>query len=369
MGDRTLTRAAYTRSTRHIRSGESATGKAEQKHRDTGEINPLVDPKGFGVIRRSLRRFGEKGDKFELLVGTPIPVEVRLDTTGSMGGNVDIALEKLPDLYDLLKEKTLARYDLQIAMGVFNDVEDSIVLCRSQFEMDEKISEQLQLMLPIRQGGDFPEDPHYGLFGAAYLTDTYISKVGLKGYDFTISDASARDRLDVRQLTRIFGDEVFEKVEENGYQIDKNNLPSTSDVAKEMLNRSHAFFLQVGDSPRTTDFWADVFGSERIVVLPSVELLPQVTAAIIGLTEGILDLQSVDGFLLEHGVSKENARKITRSVAGIPIGAQAALSGFDSIPMKGDVFANREDLHPIDPSEVATEVGGDDKEAGEETWL
>jgi len=246
MGRDTLSRSSYVS---HAPTESShVTKKAEQEAYATGKLNPLVDPAEYGVIRRSLPRFDKaKGSGFwELTVGLPIPIETRVDTTGSMGGNVDVALRVLPDMYELCSY-VLPGFDIQIATGIFGDISDNFVLCRPQFEMTaENLVNQLTLMVPERKGGDTPEDPHYGLFGAAYLTSARINGYGLMGYDFTISDAPARDSLSESQLVRIFGPDIFDKIIENGFQLDKNDLPSTKDVVKDLQKRAHAFFLQVG---------------------------------------------------------------------------------------------------------------------------
>lgn len=230
------------------RSGP-ATRAAEQAAKSTGKLDPLVDPAEYGVIRRSLVRFVERPDGlFELTIGCSMPVESRVDTTGSMGGNVDVAIRVLPDTYELTS-RLLPGYDLHMALGIFGDVVDDWVLCRPQFEMvAEKLVQQLTLMVPERNGGDFAEDPHYGIFGGAYLVASFANAIGLKGYDFTISDAPARDSLSERQLVRIFGEDVFDKVAANGFQLDRNDLPSTEEVVRDLQDRAHGFFLQVGEN-------------------------------------------------------------------------------------------------------------------------
>lgn len=369
MGRSTFSRTAY-RSARatHVPDEGPATRRAEQHAHETGKLNPLVDPAGYGVIRRSLPRFEKQANGlWRLTVGTPMPIETRVDTTGSMGNNVNVALRVLPEAYELCSG-VLPGYDLQIATGIFGDVSDRFVLCRPQFEMEAgKIVEQLTLMVPERAGGDFPEDPHYGLFGAAYLTATHITKLGLKSYDFTVSDAPARDRLDENQLFRVFGDEVFAKVAENGHKLDRNDLPTTKEVVQDLLTRSHAFFLQVDDNGETTDFWTEVFGPDRVVVLPDTELLPQVQAAIIGLTEGTLGLDDIAAFLGRHNVGKNETRAIVRSVANIPIGAQAALPNFSRRPKKGDLFRQKTDPWPIDPKEIDEKMAASEDASGDES--
>jgi hypothetical protein len=371
MGDKTFSKVAYTAaSEKFVPSEGPATRRAEQTAHKTGKLNPLVDPAGYGVIRRSLPRFEKQGNGLWLLtVGTPMPSETRVDTTGSMGGNVDVVLRVLPKGFEMWIT-VLPGYDLQVANGIFGDVVDRFVMCRPQFEMEaEKIVEQLTLMVPERDGGDSAEDPHYGLFGAAYLTDRYINRIGLKGYDFTVSDAPAHDLFDESQLQRIYGKEVFKKAADNGFPIDANSLPSIAEVIQDLLKRAHAFFLQVGDSSETKRFWTKKFGPERIIVLPDTELLPQVQAAIIGLTEGTLELAQVEEFLQTNNVGKDDAKRIVRSVANIPIGAQASLPNFSKRPQKGDLFKEKTDEWPIDKSKLGEISDGATKTEDGPKWL
>jgi hypothetical protein len=356
MGNNTGARRAYEAVVERAARAPSATHIAEKQVMETQELNPLVDPgaNNWGKSRRSLIRFNNLADgRFEVAVGLSVPVEIRLDTTGSMGHNVDVALKGIPDTRDYLDSVMRPGCEAHVATGVFNDVVDrfsngkpGVVMTRSQFEMTEKMAEQMQYHIPMRQGGDGPEDPHYGLFGAAYLTSFYINRIGLKGYDFTISDATAHSALQSSQLERIYGKDVYDAVAENGHQFSPKNLPSNRQVVKDLLTRSHAFFLQVGNNPETTRFWTDLMGENRIVVLPRTELLPQVVSAIVGLTEGTLDLQSVREYLETRGVSKRDAELIERSVRNIPIGAQTVLENFNNIPVRGDIFNTKEDLWP-----------------------
>lgn len=368
MGRDTFTRASYkAATTAYVPHSGPATQRAQEQIRRTGKLDPLVDPAEYGVIRRSLLRFEQQPNGlFKLTIGCSMPVEIRLDTTGSMGDNVDRALKVLPDQYDLCSQ-FLPGYDVHMAIGIFGDCADDFVLCRPQFEMlAHKIVEQLTLMNPEHGGaGNGGEDPHYGLFGGAYLVAAYANRIGLKGYDFTISDEPARDYLSERELIRVFGKDVFDKVEANGFTIDRNDLPSTEEVVQDLLKRAHAFFLEVDSyhRSRTHEFWNRMFGPERVIDLPRIELLPQVQAAIIGLTEGTLSLSDVSSFLAEApDVSKDEVKAIENSVANIPIGAQVALREGIRVPQKGDLFRSKTDLWPIDPSQVSetTAVASDE---------
>ncbi len=363
MGDMPGSRVIFTKKYEKAKeSGKSVTHEAEQRHRSGKGLHELVDPKGNGVIRVSKSRYEPNVDgTFYLLRGTAMLEETRLDTTGSMGNNIEVAMRVLPRTFGLLAEgpkAVLRRYDTQMITSIFGDVTDNYILCRSQAEIDERIAEQMTYMLPEAGGGDSTEDPQYGLFGAAYLTFATVKKLGLKSYDFTITDADARDYVTMENLKRVFGPDVLVKAKENGYDINSENLPSIKEIVADLLKTTHAFVLLVGGY--TAGYWNRIFGPERVVIIPSVEYLPEVKAAIIGLTEGVLSLSTLEDYLVnDAGMTASEATRIKRAVAGIPIGAQAMLESFDKIPLIGDVFEKREDLWPIKrASEVEPESGG-----------
>ena len=345
-------------------SSGSFTHAAEQSYHDTGKIDPLVDPSQGGVIRLSLRRFMEINGYLFLSNGMPMLTELSLDTTASMGNNVDIAFESLPDSYELVK-KVLARYDLQMINGIFQDTEDRILMLRSMAEMDKKIAQQLTLMVPDRDGHDPTEDPDYALFGGAYLTRCDISKFGLKTYHFTVTDAPFRGSADKANLIRVYGKKVFEKCQENGFDIAAKDEFSTKEIVRDLLKTTHAFvFIVKGEN--SVGRWKELYGRDRVIVLPDMHYLPQAQAAVIGLTEGTLDLQNIEKFLVDDGkMSSSNAQTLIRAVSGIPIGAQAMLPNFNKIPLAGSYFKSKEDINPIS----AAEVKKIKKEVQTEEWL
>lgn len=361
----------------------SATREAEEKVKQGVGLDPIVDPKGpahLGPIRRSLPRFEKQGNLWILTNGLPMAEETLLDTTGSMGNNVDLAFKVLPYSYEMLtagSQPILGRYDPQIATAIFNDVEDQVqdgkvVLARSQFEMAEKIAIQMTLLPPGRGGkGNDKEDPQFGLFGAAYLTDAAINRWGLKYYHFTVSDEPVVPYINLKWLKEIFGDDVLERVGENGYDFNAKNLPDTAKTITDLQSRAHAFFLQVDNRLKLREQWTDLYGAEHVVMLPGgTEYLHGVKAVIIGLTEGVLDLSSAVEFLGEHKITRNEANRIVRAVAHIPIGAQKLFPNFNQLPKAGDFFREKTDLWPIDPSEISPDDLGKvcDDNGGPE-WL
>ncbi len=364
---RRFTRDAYEGTSERVRGAGGDTSFAGRQHiKKTGKLHELVDPAGFGVIRRSLPRYtGDDSEGWTLPNGMPMPVENLFDTTGSMGRNVELAFKALPDQYDLLangEQPVLGRYDVHIANAIFGDVVDDFVLARTQYEMDEKIAEQLTLMVPEGQGGDGPEDPEYGLFGAAYLTAPFILKYGLKPYHFMTTDATSHGRTSREGLVRVFGEQVFDKMAENGHFVHLN--PTTSDIVSDLKGRAHAFALIVGGG--AVGYWEKYYGKEHVISIDSTSHLHFVEAAVIGLTEGVLSLSSLAAYLTKVGCSTEAAREIQRAVAGIPLRAQAILPNFAKIPLKGSVFEKKHDLWPMEerPVRKKKKTGTD-----ENAWL
>ncbi len=375
MGDYTVSRDTYDLAVGKLvpKSGD-VTGEAEQEFQRTGRLDPLVDPAGFDLIRFSRPRFKLQEDEFyRLTVGTPLPVEITLDTTVSMKDNVNKAMKHLPEIYGLCYGILPEGYDLQVLFGIFQDIRDEVVLCRGQFEMEsEKAVKQLTLMVPDRNGYDIPEDPHYALLAAACLSRLYINLIGLKGYHVVVTDAEGRPKLEYDQIVRIFGESVFDKIVENGHEVNCQDLPTTKEIVQDLLKIAHAFVIQVGYDHKATQFWDGIYGENRVVKIPGTEYLSQVIAAIIGLTEGTLNLQEVKRFLTDNGIRNEDAEKIFHSLVNIPLRAQADLPNFGRRPQKGDLFRNKTDIWPIDQKEVAelessetnSDIGGDDSEEG-----
>ncbi len=358
-----------------------ATGKAEQDAHNTGKLDHAVDPASDGLIRRSLPRFvDQKNGLYRLDLGLPMSLVVRGDTTGSLGNSVDIILRSLADLYEL-SSRNLPEYDLQVLVEIFGDISDKFVLCRSQYEFTaQKILEYLMKMVPERAGGDIPEDPQYGFMAEAFLSDVAIGNFGLKGYDITITDAPGRMLYEKNQIIRIFGNDVFNVMAKNGHVIDPYKLPTLIEVMKEIRKYFHAFVIQVPDKINgnifrrdTTEFWTQTHGRDCVIQLSDVEYMPQAISAIIGLTQGRLNFQKVEEFLITTGVREAAARELTRSLVKIPIGAQMLLPGYNNLPAKGALFRNKTDTKPMSKDEISEYLLKLKKEEGDsevpDDWL
>lgn len=367
MGYSEFSRTSYarTREKLGLSSARHVTKRAEQKTKETGKLIASVDP-AIDPIRRSLMRLDPDGDgHFVVTVGAPMAVETICDTTGSMGDNVDVLMKNLPDTYGLLKE-VLPEFDVQLAAGIFGDVRDKFILQRPQFEMTaEKIVDYLASMAPERDGGDWPEDPHYGLFAAAYLTDAYINRIGLRRYHFCVSDAPSHDRFDISTLERVFGERVLDYVRENiqAHGLTRSFTAATiydleiADVVADLSEKAFCFFLQVENEIATTEFWSRIYGRARVVKIPDTECLPQVQAAIVGLTEGVISIAQAKDWLIRHGINASLARNLSDQLSQIDLGAQAILRAQmpHPLPKAGDVYKTKTELWPMSAEEISVD--------------
>ena len=346
MGRETFSVDSYRAARREygVTEDTGVTREAERQARRTGKLSEIVDP-AIDPVRRSLIRLDPHQKRWMVTVGCPMDIEVTCDTTGSMGGEVDTEMAVLPDLYEAVA-KVLPGYDPQLCLGIFGDVCDRFVMCRPQFEMEApKIVHYLKEMAPQRGGGDIPEDPQYAMFARAYLTDAYTNRIGLKGYHFIVTDATCHLSLERGEIKRVFGEGIFDNELKNMPKI-----PSLREVVEDLKKKTHCFVLALNSY--SARFWGDLYGDRSVVRIDSTRQLPAVISAIIGLTEGTMDVTEVARHL-----GKEASTALNIDIANIGIGAQAKLRHAlpHPVPIKGDIFARKNDLWPIQSEEADEE--------------
>lgn len=340
----------------------------------TGKIsNSLVDPSSYGGNRISNTRFdSDPSGLFRLVKGIAMPLASYFDGSSSFGHElVEETIAGLKESF-VVCSRSMPDYELWSLSGVFNDCEDSrssssyFPFYRSQSEYDpKKIVDQLINCLPNYGGcANGGEDPQYAVFAEAYLSKKAISKYGLKSYAFFVSDEPMHDQISAIMLKRIFGDVVFETIKANGFEnIDENHVPTVKEAVDQMLKTTHAFYLGLG-SDYTTDIygrsalncWTEMLGKERVIPLygMSGKIIPYVQGVITGLTEGTISMIDVPAYLKEVGVNNSNISAITKAVLNVPVGVQAELKSKlpHPLPKAGDLFRNKEDLWPVDSSEI-----------------
>lgn len=352
MGHKTFSVDSYRQARRDygVTQSTNVTRQAEERARRTGRLSEIVDP-AIGPVRFSKIRLNPHQKKWIATLGCPMDIEVSCDTTGSMGGEVDTEMEVLPDLYEAVA-KVLPGYDPQLCLGIFGDCGDDFVMCRPQFEMEApKIVNYLKEMAPQRGGcGNHGEDPQYAMFARAYLTDAYTNRIGLKGYHFIVTDEPYHNHLREEEIQRVFGSDILK----NELKGMRRELPSVKAMVAELKKKTHQFILVMRDHSYydTLEMWRDLCGEKSVIVINSTQQLPAVISAIIGLTEGTIEVVGLKEYLGKYGDSE-----LIAQLSNIDIGAQAKLRHAlpHPVPKAGDIFANKGDTWPIQPGESPEE--------------
>lgn len=324
---------------------EKVEDVGRQVEYETGYLHPNVDiidrQTGKGRIRVSHNAMARQGEQFVLKNGISLPIVSAFDGTGSMGGNVAKAFYAVPILNNML-EVIRRRYNPQISSTVWQDVGDRHpVVQMSQFEGDERIAEQLRLLIPDKAGGDPTEDYDLGLAYLLLGTQTDITDFyGLKGYAFVIADEVGRGYVDPIGVRRYLG-------------FDLQMSLNTDEICQRLLEKWHLFYLQVGGSPYTTRWWENKLGKGRVIEVPDADYLAHLQAGLIYCTETAqpseADLQTFFNTGQSNTISNRERSNIWRWLqpASQYFGAQTHLPNFDQIPMPGDVFANLRDPWPM----------------------
>lgn len=369
-----------------LRAECDVSRNAKEEAFSSHKLHPSVDP-AVMVVRRSLPRFEQLDDgTYRMTVGMPIDIEDSCDTTGSMGDNVQRRMEGLVNMYEAVSE-VLPGCDPQLALGIFGDRHDigghpdRFPLQRPQFEMTaSKIVDYVAHLVPEGGGADSPEDPQYAIFAAAYLTDTFTNRCGLKGYHFLITDAAFHDILDPSVIEELFGKNVWNELAENGHpEIKRNSLPTFNELFAALHRRAHAFLISVGRSHDSLGNFNNYYDFEHRIRISDTTCLPAVEAAVVGLTEGTLQPLDVKKFLEDHQVSSFNIYDALPGLMKVPFCAQRKLERESKVltgplPKKGDIFARKTDVNPIRRAEdmpVDVEVLSIDDDRNEDSgdWL
>jgi hypothetical protein len=326
---------------------EAVHDKGETIYRTTGRLDPNVDVKGKQRVSRNSMVPGTEAGTFVLPNGIALPILSQFDGTGSMAENVEKAFEAIPVL-DTMLSGIRTRYNTQIASAVVQDVGDGHpVFQMSQFESDNRIAEQMRLLVPDRSGGDAPEDYDLGLAYLLLATRMDIFDFyGLRGYTFIVGDQIGRGQVRPGAVKDHLGHTLQSSME-------------TRDICRQLLQKWHLFYIQVGSGGgathnSATTWWQDKLGSNRVVLVPNPDLLAEVQAGLIYVTETEQPTpEGFEAFITSNGENKRVSAREAREVwkwltsAGVPFGLQAKLPGFNAIPKPGDIFANYRHAWPI----------------------
>lgn len=279
---------------------------------DQWKAHPSLDPKDVAI-----RESRDSDDH-----GQSLPIAVLFDVTGSMGLVPRIMQEKLGKLHGLLQRKGYAD-DPQIMFGGIGDADcDRVPLQVGQFESDNRMDEQLRLIL-LEGGGGGQKSESYEL--AAYfiarhtVTDAW-EKRGHKGYLFIVGDELNKARLAARHVRNIIGDDVTEDI-------------SVESIYRELADRWHVHYILPNQSsyyndPEIAEHWRDLLG-ERFLRLDDPAAVCELIALTIGINEDRVDLGSALADLCDIGSGTE-ADAVGKALA--PLGGHTRKRSVGALP-------------------------------------
>ncbi|QLY34711.1 hypothetical protein [Nocardia huaxiensis] len=271
---------------------------------DKWTAHPSLDPKG--VTARECRDSDDHGES--------LPIAVLFDVTGSMGMVPRIMQEKLGKLHGLLQRKGYAD-DPQILFGAIGDADsDRVPLQVGQFESDNRMDEQLRLIL-LEGGGGGQKSESYELaayFMARHIVTDAWDKRGRKGYLFLVGDELNKPRLAARHVRNIIGDDVSQDI-------------SVDSIYRELSDRWHVHYILPNQSsyyndPEIATHWQGLLG-ERFLRLDDPAAVCELIALTIGINEDRVDLGAGLADLRDIGSGSE-ADAVGKALA--PLGGAAA---------------------------------------------
>ena len=223
-------------------------------------------------------------------------VAVLFDVTGSMQRVPRVLQENLPRLMGLLIRKGYLDHP-QILVGAIGDATcDSAPLQVGQFESGIEIEEDLaKFYLEGGGGGQVTESYELALyFMARHTAMDCLQKRGKKGYLFVIGDEAPYEFVKRREVQAVLGEKL------------RADLPIEAVLAE--VRRMYEVYFVI---PKMTSHWNNKTVHKRWVQLLGQNVLKleepagicELIAATIGLAEGKVAMEGLDGDLEEAGVS------------------------------------------------------------------
>jgi hypothetical protein len=221
-------------------------------------------------------------------------ISVLFDVTGSMQSVPRVLQANLPRLMNLLIRKGYLAHP-QIMVGAIGDATcDSVPLQIGQFESGIEIEEDLaKLYLEGGGGGHITESYELAMYFMAWHTaiDCYENR-GKRGYLFIIGDEAPYAYVKKKEVQAIIGDKL------------QADIP-IAEVIAALKKRYDVYYI----IPKMTHHWGnkDVYKQwtkllgQNVLKLEEPSGICELIASVIGVTEGKMNLATVEENLLDEG--------------------------------------------------------------------
>ncbi|GAA1876316.1 hypothetical protein [Myceligenerans crystallogenes] len=260
-----------------------------------------LDPTRLNAAGRNIRESRDGDDH-----PASLPIVVGFDSTGSMGSVPRVVQAKLATLFGLLVGRGYAT-DPQIAVATYGDATcDRVPLQISQFESDNRIDDNLDLLLlEGGGGGNNGETSNLLLYYLAHHTETDSwAKRAKKGYVFLVADEK-QVPIDAAHVREFTGD--AQPLGGLGFAEIAADVSRTWDVRILLINNASA------RHQRSQEFYENLFGPDALTVVQDPNAIAETIAAIVGFEEG-KDLDTITDDLTA-AAGKEVAVRVGQSLS------------------------------------------------------
>ncbi|MGO9115207.1 MAG: hypothetical protein ACLP9L_38840 [Thermoguttaceae bacterium] len=236
-------------------------------------------------------------------------VAVLFDVTGSMGCVPRILQQNLCQLMNLLLDKGYLAHPQILIGGIGDATCDRAPLQVGQFESGIEIDEDLaKLWLEGGGGGQMNESYELAMYFMARKTAIdCLEKHRQRGYLFLIGDEMPYRYVCRNQLAGLLGDRL------------EADIP-VEEVIRELEAKYDTYFILPNlssyyDNPTIHRCWTNLLG-EKVIRLDDPQGISDLIAAVIGMTEGVVDRSRIVADLREAGRGSM-AHVVSRALASM----------------------------------------------------
>lgn len=237
-------------------------------------------------------------------------VGVLFDVTGSMSTVPKIIQKNLPQLMGLLLRKGYLDSP-HILIGAIGDATcDKVPLQVGQFEAGIEIENDLtNLFLEGGGGGHITESYELAMyFMARHTKIDCFDKRSEKGYLFIIGDEIPYPKIKREEVERITGDTL------------QADIP-VEEIVSELEKRYEVYYILPNMTsnygrPEVFNRWKELLG-QKALKLEDPAGVSELIASTIGLCEGKIDMEDIEGDLADAGSSKAIAKAVSSALVKV----------------------------------------------------